>query len=383
MSAGFSVVVRPAPEPGSPVVSSSTSTILVLNPPSAGGVSPADVAAAVAAHSAASDPHGDRAYTAGAVSAHEADTTNVHGIADTSALLDTGDIGVSVQGYSAVLAATTASFTTADESKLDGIEAGADVTDATNVAAAGAVMGTLVDAKGDLLVATAADTVARLPVGGTDGHVLTVDSAETAGVKWAAASGGGGASSGPALQTITAGYRYAFEPGQGTVQNWNASGITADRLYYEPWTRPLDKDIRITNIGVRVTTAQAGATFRLGIVEINEGLTPLDLALDAGTVSAASLGWKEVSGLTTVLAAGKLYSPVLITATAGVSLARAEWGVFGHDSTANQIIRFMWRTSAASQHTALSDPPPAPDGTDSGSTHVGLMRHVMVRWEAV
>lgn len=41
-----------------------------------------------------------------------------------------------------VLASTTASFTAADESKLDGIEAGADVTDATNVDAAGAVMNT-------------------------------------------------------------------------------------------------------------------------------------------------------------------------------------------------------------------------------------------------
>jgi hypothetical protein len=49
---------------------------------------------------------------------------------------------------------------------------------------------TLLDAKGDLIVASAADTVARLPVGGTNGHVLTVDSAETLGVKWAAASGG-------------------------------------------------------------------------------------------------------------------------------------------------------------------------------------------------
>ena len=49
-------------------------------------------------------------------------------------------IGTDVQAYSAVLAATTASFTSADETKLDGIEAGADVTDATNVNAAGAVM---------------------------------------------------------------------------------------------------------------------------------------------------------------------------------------------------------------------------------------------------
>jgi hypothetical protein len=54
----------------------------------------------------------------------------------------------------------------------------------------GAIQSTLVDAKGDLIVATAADTVARLPVGATNGHVLTVDSAEAGGMKWAAAAGG-------------------------------------------------------------------------------------------------------------------------------------------------------------------------------------------------
>jgi hypothetical protein len=50
---------------------------------------------------------------------------------------------------------------------------------------------TLLDAKGDLIVASAADTAARLAVGGTNGHVLTVDSAEATGMKWAAAAAGG------------------------------------------------------------------------------------------------------------------------------------------------------------------------------------------------
>lgn len=48
-------------------------------------------------------------------------------------------------------------------------------------------MATAIDAKGDLIGGTGADTFARLAVG-TNGHVLTADSAETTGMKWAAPS---------------------------------------------------------------------------------------------------------------------------------------------------------------------------------------------------
>ena len=57
-------------------------------------------------------------------------------------------------------------------------------TDDTN-----AIQNSIVDAKGDLIGATAADTPARLAVG-TNGQVLTADSTAATGLAWASASSG-------------------------------------------------------------------------------------------------------------------------------------------------------------------------------------------------
>jgi hypothetical protein len=59
-------------------------------------------------------------------------------------------------------------------------------TDDTN-----AIQNAIVDAKGDLIGATAADTPARLAVG-TNGQVLTADSTAATGIKWTTPSAGGG-----------------------------------------------------------------------------------------------------------------------------------------------------------------------------------------------
>ena len=54
----------------------------------------------------------------------------------------------------------------------------------------GGIQPTIVDAKGDLIAATAADTVSRIAVGAND-TVLTADSSTSTGLKWAAPAGGG------------------------------------------------------------------------------------------------------------------------------------------------------------------------------------------------
>jgi hypothetical protein len=91
---------------------------------------------------------------------------------------------------------TNYSWTTPDDTDLvkDGASAirslgtAIDSTVFTNAGAA--IAKTIVDAKGDIIAATADNTVSRLAVGAND-TVLTADSTQATGLKWATPSSGG------------------------------------------------------------------------------------------------------------------------------------------------------------------------------------------------
>lgn len=103
---------------------------------SAIGFTPVGTIAATDAQAAIAEVATD---AAGALATHEADTTNVHGIVDTSALALTANV----------------------------------------------ILKALIDAKGDLIVGTAADTPGILTVGAND-TILMADSGQATGLKWVA-----------------------------------------------------------------------------------------------------------------------------------------------------------------------------------------------------
>lgn len=135
---------------------------------------------------------------------------------------------------------------------------------------------TILDAKGDLITATAADTPARLAVGANN-TVLMADSTAATGLKWGTAGGAD-----PYLNNITSGATLGVNlvtPGRGT----NVDSVVA-RTCYTPIYLPSCTLDRLT---VRTQSWSGNYTVRLGIYNNSNG-KPSTVLLDAGTVSATA-----------------------------------------------------------------------------------------------
>ena len=121
----------------------------------------------------------------------------------------------------------------ADGTKLDGIEASADVTDATNVNAAGAIMHSDLGTKGQIVVGDGSGDATILAVG-SNTHVLTADSGEASGVKWAATATG--TPEGTAILSTgeTGGTKFLREDGDNSC-SWQSvpAGVTQENV--EDW----------------------------------------------------------------------------------------------------------------------------------------------------
>ena len=147
------------------------------------------------------------------------------------------------------------------------------------------------DAKGDLLVGTGSNTGVRLALGATNGHVLTVDSNEATGLKYAAPAAVGVFDTSITFEGATA------DDYETTV---TVTDPTADRTITLPNATGTvvlkDSTDTLTNKSVSLTTNTITGT----IAEFNTALTDQDFATLAGTETltnkSISLTTNTVSG---------------------------------------------------------------------------------------
>ena len=150
-----------------------------------------------------------------------------------------------------------------------------------------------VDAKGDLLVGSADDTVIRLAVGGTNGHVLTVDSSTASGLAYAAPAAVGVFGESIVFEGATAN---DFET---TVA---VTDPTADRTITFPdatGTVALTSDITVTASSTTTLTNKTLTSPKINEdVVMSASSTELNI-LDGATLSTTELNY--VDGVTSAI----------------------------------------------------------------------------------
>ena len=122
-----------------------------------------------------------------------------------------------------------------------------------------AIQNAIVDAKGDLITATAADTPARLEVG-TNGQILTADSTTATGLKWAT----------PASSTPTfVGCRLR----SNTAQNLTNNVATAINFQVEDFDTDGFHSTTTNNTRITIPSGKAGYYLFTGHGEIQDNTT--------------------------------------------------------------------------------------------------------------
>jgi hypothetical protein len=149
--------------------------------------------------------------SAAATSAASAATSAASAAASTSAAAASATAAAT--SATSADASATAAATSATSAAASATAAATSATSAeASAASAAAAVAASFDAKGDLLVGTGVDTFDQLGVG-TNGYLLTADSAEVTGIKWAAA---------PVSLPSQTGNAGEFLTTDGTTASWSA-----------------------------------------------------------------------------------------------------------------------------------------------------------------
>ena len=170
----------------------------------------------------------------------------------------------------------------------------------------GAVPKSLVDAAGDLLVGSAGDTLARLPMG-TASQVLSVNSGAT-GLEWAAASGGStppDALAGASFVTVSPGAAAAAGVIPGVTQVGGSDAAftaVANRTYYFPIF--VGASLKVDRINTSVATLAAGSNTSVALVAASPTTWQPTSLLESGTIVTTSTGVKSLSFTARTLSAG-------------------------------------------------------------------------------
>jgi hypothetical protein len=210
-----------------------------------------------------------------------------------------------------------------------------------------------VDAKGDLLVGTAADTLGRLALGTTD-QILTADTAQTTGMKWTTSPRGLPL----ALTGATSPTRYvgatstAGPPSTGTWQNGDFSIDSVGHVWvraggaWKGWTKDLDTSV--TALDTRMDAQESGDAKNHywfqngGAVDPNLTFEPAITGWVAGTMPSPAIATMRTGGYFKLNRAGRWHislevfgdTPSPYPLSNGYTQVRVNWpsGAFGNTS---------------------------------------------------
>jgi hypothetical protein len=220
----------------------------------------------------------------------------------------------------------------------------------------------LMTAKGDIIGASAAYTLARLAVGAND-TVLTADSSESTGLKWAT----GGAS-----QPTNNFYGSPLQ--SGSAIGWTAAGVTyaANTILFFPIDR-LEASCSILGAWGRVNTITGGSTYKAGVYS-SDGSTLTKVAEGSATSLVAGTPKKYSGSLSASCSVGTQYffaiihsaETVLTTLNGGTDTGKLH--ILGFISTVGAGSYALPSTQAISGLTETMDQWPGPVDLNTGFT---------------